>query len=496
MSNYIGIDLGTTYSAVATIDATGRPKIIENNGKSITPSCVMLENDKLIVGEIPEKRYGMPGFDVGARFKRYMGEEHTTQLGSKSFTPTDLSAAVLKEMLNIAKSQLGEVSEAVITIPANVMQEARDATLHAAGKAGIKVNYIINEPTAAALFYGHQEGDALNGYYAVYDLGGGTFDVSIVKAENNNIEVIATEGVLKLGGDDFDKTLRDLFKHKFQEMTSKEAQDEDVPLSKMAELKVQLSEKDKVLFLINGEVIEVTRTEFEEKISSLINQAEFLCETALEHADLAISDLKAVYLAGGSTRIPAVMRSIKKVFDKEPIGSENVDEVVALGAALYAAMKSSGEHLSSAQSASIKKLKVSEIATYFFGTLSLSYNSTKNTEELGNSLIISKGEKIPCSRTEKFSTIIEGQTAINCTVTKSGSPETDPRFVSTVWEGTLDLPDGRPAGMEIEVTYSFDENGMMHCKFLDVESGRLTEVDLDNSSEKQSASEIDKFLVE
>ena len=102
MSNYIGIDLGTTYSAVATIDATGRPKIIENNGKSITPSCVMLENDKLIVGDIPEKRYGMPGFDVGARFKRYMGEEHTTQLGSKSFTPTDLSAAVLKEMLNIA----------------------------------------------------------------------------------------------------------------------------------------------------------------------------------------------------------------------------------------------------------------------------------------------------------------------------------------------------------------------------------------------------------
>ena len=101
MSNYIGIDLGTTYSAVATIDATGRPKIIENNGKSITPSCVMLENDKLIVGDIPEKRYGMPGFDVGARFKRYMGEEHTTQLGSKSFTPTDLSAAVLKEMLNI-----------------------------------------------------------------------------------------------------------------------------------------------------------------------------------------------------------------------------------------------------------------------------------------------------------------------------------------------------------------------------------------------------------
>ena len=496
MSNYIGIDLGTTYSAVATIDATGIPKIIENNGKSITPSCVMLENDKLIVGDIPETRYGMRGFDVGARFKRHMGEEHTTQLGSRSFTPTDLSAAVLKEMLKIAENQLGEVSEAVITIPANFMQEARDATLQAAEKAGIKVNYIINEPTAAALFYGHQEGTALNGYYAVYDMGGGTFDVSIVKAENNNIDVIASEGVAKLGGDDFDKALRDLFKQKFQEMTSEEAQDEDVPLSKMAELKVRLSERDKVPHLINGELIEVTKTEFEERISSLINQAEFLCETALEQADLQVSDLKAIYLAGGSTRVPAVMRSIKKVFHKEPIGSENVDEVVALGAALYAAMKSSGEHLSSAQSASIKKLKVSEIATYFFGTISLTYNQAKNSEELSNSLIISKGEKIPCSKTKQFATISENQTAINCIVTKSGSPETDPRFVSTVWEGDMELPEGRPAGMKIEVTYSFDENGMMHCKFLDVESGRLTEVDLDNSSEKQSASEIDKFLVE
>ena len=496
MSNYIGIDLGTTYSAVATIDATGIPKIIENNGKSITPSCVMLENDKLIVGEIPETRYGMRGFDVGARFKRHMGEEHTTQLGSRSFTPTDLSAAVLKEMLKIAENQLGEISEAVITIPANFMQEARDATLQAAQKAGINVNYIINEPTAAALFYGHQEGAALNGYYAVYDLGGGTFDVSIVKAENNNIDVIATQGVAKLGGDDFDKILRDLFKQKLQEMTSEEAQDEDVPLSKMAELKVKLSERQKAPHVINGEVIEVSRVEFEEKISPLINQAELLCETVMEEADLQVSDLQAVYLAGGSTRVPAVMRSIKKVFQKEPIGSENVDEVVALGAALYAAMKSTGEHLSSAQSASIKKLKVSEIATYFFGTLSVSYNSTKNSEELNNSLIISKGEKIPCARTEKFATRYEGQTAINCTVTKSGSPETDPRFVSTVWEGDLELPENRPAGMEIEVTYSFDENGMMHCKFLDVESGRLTEVDLDNSSEKQSASEIDKFLVE
>ena len=496
MSNYIGIDLGTTYSAVATIDATGQPKIISNKGKQITPSCVMLENDNLIVGEVPEARYGLEGFEVGARFKRYMGEEHSTKLGSKNFNPTDLSAAVLSEMRKIAEREIGTISEAVITIPANFMQEARDATLQAAKKAGITVNHIINEPTAAALFYGHQQGAALNGTYAIYDMGGGTFDVSIVKAQNNEIDVIATEGVAKLGGDDFDKALKGIFQRKYENITGKKAADADLPLSKMAEYKVRLTDREKVPHIIDGELIEVSRAEFEESILPLVNQAELLCETALEEANIGLSDLSAVFLAGGSTRVPAVLRSIKKVFQKEPIGAEKVDEVVALGAALYAALKSSGEHLSSTQSASINKLKVSEISTYFFGTLSMSYNQTKKTDELSNSIIISKGEKIPCSRTEKFTTRYENQTAIDCTVTKSGSPETDPRFVSKVWEGSLDLPANRPAGMEIDVTYAFDSNGMMHCKFLDVDSGRVTEISLDNSTKEQSTSEIDKFLVE
>ena len=194
--------------------------------------------------------------------------------------------------------------------------------------------------------------------------------------------------------------------------------------------------------------------------------------------------------------MPAVLHSVRKVFNQEPVSSANVDEVVALGAALYAAMKSSGEHLTTSQSASVNKLKVSEIATYYFGTLSISYNAARDNEEKTNSIIINKGEKIPCSRTKSFYTRIANQTVVNCSVTKSGSPETDPRFVNIVWEGAMDLPDGRPAEQEVRVTYSFDENGMMKCEFFDVESSRKTQIDLDSLTAEPEQTEIDKFLVD
>ena len=308
----------------------------------------MIENDQLIVGDIPEKRFGQKGFDVGARFKRQMGEEAEIKLGSRTFTPTDLSAAVLKKMKEIAEAEVGPIAEAVITIPANFMQEARDATLVAAKKAGINVQYIINEPTAAAVFFGFKEGGSFSGKYVVYDLGGGTFDVSIVEANGNDIEVLAT-AVAKLGGDDFDKALRELIKNKYSELFGEDINDEDLPLSDMASLKIKLTERQKSPSLIKGEIVEISRDEFEEAIVPLINQTELLCEDVLDQAGISVEDVRAVLLAGGSTRVPAIKKSISKVFRKEPVESENVDEVVALGASLYAAMKSSGEHLNAAQ---------------------------------------------------------------------------------------------------------------------------------------------------
>ncbi len=297
MKAYIGIDLGTTYSAVAKIDSSGRPRIIENGGKNITASCVALENDQLIVGDVPEKRYGHKGFKVGARFKRHMGEQYEVELGSKSFSPTDLSAAVLKEIKKIAERDVGNLAETVITIPANFMQEARDATMLAAKKAGLNVKFIINEPTAAALYYGYKEGSSLSGNYVVYDLGGGTFDVSVISVKGDTIEVKATEGVSKLGGDDFDKSLRRIVQEKYKAIVGKAIDEDDIPLSEMAMLKVKLSERANAPTMLDNEIIEVTREEFEAAIQPLITQAELLCESVLEEADLEVSDISGVFFS-------------------------------------------------------------------------------------------------------------------------------------------------------------------------------------------------------
>lgn len=496
MASYIGIDLGTAYSAVATIDDTGRPKILLNNGRNITPSCVLVENDKLIVGEKPESRLGLKGFEVGARFKRNMGEDISISIGSKEYTPTDLSAAVLSEMKKVAENSIGQIAEAVVTIPANFMQEARDATMMAAKKAGLTVKYIINEPTAAALFYGYQEGEELNGYYVVYDLGGGTFDVSVVKINGHDVEVVATEGVAKLGGDDFDRALQNLIKRKFEDQYGRELSNDELALADVVKRKHDLSERPITRHLADGEIIEITRDEFEEEISALISQTELLCETVLEEAGIGISDVKKVFLAGGSTRIPCVRLSIERAFGKEPTAAANVDEVVALGAALYAALKSDGVHLSTTQKSSVNRLKVAEIATYYFGTLSIGFNQARNITEMQNSIIINKGEKIPCTRTEEFYTVSDNQTAVNCKVTRSASPETDPRFVTVVWDGDMNLPEGRPAEQKIEITYAFDENGMMQCRFHDVESGKSRDVELGHSFKENPTSNIDKFLVD
>lgn len=214
MNAFIGIDLGTTYSAVATIDKTGRPVIVHNSdGENITPSCVT-ETDRGVfeVGEYARRTWGNSPEKAAARFKRDMGTSATVRINARELTPSDLSSLVLKKLVKDAESQIGPIGEAVITIPANFSSEARDATMLAARNAGLNVNYIINEPTAAALYYAFKSGEELHGNYAVYDLGGGTFDISIIKVNGQDVDVLASNGVSKLGGDDFDKEIQNIVK--------------------------------------------------------------------------------------------------------------------------------------------------------------------------------------------------------------------------------------------------------------------------------------------
>lgn len=499
MATFIGIDLGTTFSAVAYIDDTGRPTIVhDDQGHNITPSCVTEKDDGVMeVGEYARRMYGNAPKTAAARFKRDMGTSKRHSINGKEFSPTDLSVFVLKKLKKIAEDAVGPVGDAVVTIPANFANEAREATLAAAKSAGLEIGYIINEPTAAALFYAFKSGEELGGIYAVYDLGGGTFDVSIIRVDGHNVEVMSSNGVSRLGGDDFDEALLELVKAKYEKETGESMEPDDFTKNDAEEEKISLSGRKRSTAKVGRQLIDIAREEFEEAISSRVTQAEMLCEATIDEAGLEPGDIKGVFLAGGSTRIPLVQESIKRVFKQEPIASVNVDEVVALGASLYAAHKSDQSNLSAVQKNAIGRIKVAESTGKCFGTISVGHDAARDQHALRNTIIIKKGEKIPCSVTESFFTLYDGQDAVDCQVTESTSPETDPRFVTIIWEGKLDLPTDREAGQEVKVTFSYDDNQTMKCSFVDVASGRERSVDLSMASASgNSDNEIDKFLVE
>jgi molecular chaperone DnaK len=496
MANIVGIDLGTTFSAVARLDETGRPVIVHNlDGGNVTPSIVSFAEGltRPIVGQAARKELGKPW--VYDRFKRDMGSRKEFEYEGTTLTPTQLSAIVLKKILNDTVAQIGEVAEAVVTIPANFANEAREATLEAAREAGLNIKYIINEPTAAALYYAFKNSGTLFGTYAVYDLGGGTFDISIVKVDGNDVEILASNGIARLGGKDFDKKIIQLIAKKYENQTGEMLAQEDFGPNEAEAEKITLSTKEKTITRVVKENIIISRSEFNELISAEIAQTELLCESTLAEAKLKPEDIKKVLLVGGSTRIPAIRESVRKVFKSDPESSVNVDEVVALGAALYTALKSDKSLLSNMQKASISKLQVKERTGKCFGTLSVHTFANLQTEQLRNSIIIQKNTPIPASSTRSFFTRHDNQTAIDCDITESVEPETDPAFVKIIGKHTLKLPPNRSAGKEIQITFSYDENQVMHCTFLDVESGFKTETDIKMANAKNSGA-LDKFIIE
>jgi len=499
MARVVGIDLGTSFSVVAAFDETGRPFIVPNkDDEKLTPSCVTRTGESSMeVGEYARRQWGNKPGSAAARFKRDMGTSTKFSIDGMQFTPTELSTLVLKKLVADTTAHLGSIDEVVVTIPANFAHEAREATLSAAKAAGLNVKYIINEPTAAALYYAYKNGGRLSGTYAVYDLGGGTFDISIIRVKDRDVEVISSNGISKLGGDDFDAALQRLVAVKYQKQTGKTLSPDEFTKNNAEEQKKSLSLRKQVTIKCERQLVDIRRDEFEEAISSLVAQTEMLCEATLDEANIGPGDVDGVILAGGSTRVPLVHDAVTRVFGQEPIATENPDEIVALGAAIYAAYKTDRTLLSPAQRSTIGRMKVSETTGKYFGTISLGMNTRRKEMEAVNNILISKGEKIPCSVTEPFFTVFEGQRAVNCQVTESASMETDPRFVKVIWRGELDLGEGRAAEQRIDVTFSYDENQIMKCSFTDVTRGQKTEVDLTLANASASNSGvIDKFLVE
>lgn len=501
MGIIVGIDLGTTNSVMATIDESGRPIVQYNDeGSNVTPSVVRFEEDGTIeVGSIAKRQLGLQPYVFG-QFKRVMGTGKTFETPEGTVGPTELSTLVLKKMRQSLESKLGEIDEVVVTIPANFSNEAREATMASAKAAGLKVKFIINEPTAAALYYAYSTGEELSGTYAVYDMGGGTFDISIIRVVNSDVEVLVSNGVSELGGHDFDLALQRMVLEMHNTEFGTAADDTAYPLTDAEKEKHSLSLRNSTIAQVVSDAgrrnINIQRPEFEEAISSLLGKAEMLCEMTLEEAGLEPSDIDDVILVGGSTRVPLIRDSVARLFQKEPKSVPNVDEAVALGAALYAAYKSDSSKLTPAQEAAISKVKVQEATSKSYGTIALSFNKSRNQEELQNTVLIVKNTKIPATVQQSYFTVIDNQKEVRCCVTESTTPEKDPRFVRTVWEGSLPLPDDRKAGQEIRVSFGYDENQIMHCKFEDVESGKAIEVDLDmGNASNENKLDASKFTV-
>ena len=420
-----------------------------------------------------------------------------------NITPVKLSSLVLKKLVKDVEPLIGKVTRAVITVPANFTNEARLSTIEAGRLAGLEVTDIVNEPTAALLYYSLQR--PVSGTVVVYDFGGGTLDVTIARVKGNNIEIVTSRGDPRLGGIDFDSRLLGLITEKYSAQTG-EAFDKNVhTLGKTPEeYKQQLSVRNETSVQVAGGasgrvILKIGREEFERAAATLISKADLLVDTALEDAKIRARDVTNIYLVGGTTRMPMVRQHLKTLFGKDPVCYVNPDEVVALGAALYAGLKASDSSLNPAQVSAVRGIQLQEVANHFFGTISLANDPASGRKILRNSVILKKNQPLPCSTTESYYTVHEGQTSVNCRVTQSATLEVDPDFVRVIWDGELGpLPPGRPESMEIRVTYGYDANQVMHCVFEDVASGLKREVELGIkvASDDREDAGIERFLVD
>ncbi len=489
MSNLVGIDLGTTFSAIAVLDEIGKPEIVPNaDGERITPSVVHFPEDedgKSLVGDIAKKALVYRADRVLQCAKQRMGDDFKYTIEDCEYSPQQISSLILKKLAQDAALTKGPIESAVITVPANFRESARKATMDAGKLAGLEVTHIINEPTAAALYYA-TIGD-VSGRVLIYDLGGGTFDVTVADVADQDVQVVASLGDAHLGGTDFDRKLLGVFQERYEKEYDRKLFDSEEGsfryLADAEDLKKMLSKRERAGVMISGDAgplkVELSRAEFEELISVHIAKTATLIDGVLDEAKCEVSDISQILLVGGSTRIPYVETTLKKIFGIEPTKAVNVDEAVALGAAVYAGLRAASGVLNSAQSSAMTKIKLTDVCSNYYGTLTLNQNNTTGRTELMNSVILKKNTSLPCSNKEVFYTMSDGQTELECTITQSQFPETDPEFVNVLDKAMFGgLPPGRPAGCEIEVIFSYDLNERMHCVFRDVQTGKQHEATL------------------
>ncbi|WP_421379962.1 molecular chaperone DnaK [Bacillus salacetis] len=488
MSKIIGIDLGTTNSCVAVLEG-GEPKVIPNpEGNRTTPSVVAFKNGELQVGEVA-KRQAITNPNTVISIKRHMGTDYKEKIEDKEYTPQEISAMILQHLKSYAEDYLGEkVEKAVITVPAYFNDAERQATKDAGKIAGLEVERIINEPTAAALSYGLDKMEE-DQTILVYDLGGGTFDVSILELGDGVFEVRSTAGDNRLGGDDFDQVIIDYLVEQFKKENGIDLSKDKMALQRLKDA-AEKAKKDlsgvtstqiSLPFITAGEngplhlEVNMTRAKFDELSADLVERTMGPTRQALKDAGLSASEIDKVILVGGSTRIPAVQDAIKKEVGKDPHKGVNPDEVVAMGAAIQGGVLTGD----------VKDVVLLDVTPLSLGIETMGGVSTK---------LIERNTTIPTSKSQVFSTAADNQNAVDIHILQGERP----MAADNKTLGRFQLSDIPPAPRgvpQIEVKFDIDKNGIVNVSAKDLGTGKEQNITI-KSSTGLSDDEIDRMVKE
>lgn len=488
MSKVLGIDLGTTNSCVSVLEG-GKATIIANaEGGRTTPSVVGFSKDgERLVGEMAKRQAVSNPHRTVASIKRHMGSDHRVDIDGKKYSPEEISSMILTRLKRDAESYLGEtVKDVVITVPAYFNDSQRQATKNAGQVAGLNVMRIINEPTAAALAYGmNKSGEEMS--VIVFDLGGGTFDVSVLEIEDGVFEVQSTAGDTNLGGDDWDARLRDYVAAEFEREHGIDLLQDKVACQRLEDAaekaKIELSGKLRTNLSLpfvsadaNGPKhldVDISRAKFEQLTEDLLERCAGPCEQALADAGISKSDIDRVLMVGGSTRMPMVVDFVTKMFGREPSKDINPDECVALGAAIQGGVLS-GE---------VKDVVLVDVTPLTLGLETMGGVMTK---------LVPRNTAIPAKRTELFSTAADGQTSVEVHVLQgeremAGDNKTLGRFHLN------DLPPAARGVPQIEVTFELDSNGILNVSAKDKGTGKEQAITI-TASTNLSENEVEKLV--